>query len=344
MLKGLPVDSAIAGMLLRVCVLTLLVACGAGQDNAADPYEPPHTVVVYAAIDEAVMRQIFDLYTEQTEIPVFYIRDAHETLIRSIVDKSSSQPADLFIGGDAANLWFAAEEGVFRPTRSDSLQAVVPRQLRDPERQWFALTIRPRHIFYRADVVNAAELSTYAALGDPDWQGRLCLSSSAQAGNRSLIANLIAQQGEGAAEMTVRGWVSNLVMPVYPDDDALLRALAAGICGVGIATVPDETAMRGLDPDYSLAAFLPPAAAGGMHLDITGAGVTRHAGNPDGARQLLEWLVAGDGQQLLADGIREKPLASLDRAGEFMGSPLNVADFGYRGQDAIDLAERAHYP
>jgi iron(III) transport system substrate-binding protein len=344
MLKGLPVYSAIAGMLLRVCVLTLLVACGTGHDNAADPYEPPRAVVVYAAIDEAVMRQIFDLYTEQTEIRVFYIRDAHETLIRSIVDKSRSQPADLFIGGDAANLWFAAEEGVFRPTRSDSLQAVVPRQLRDPERQWFALTIRPRHIFYRADVVNAAELSTYAALGDPRWQGRLCLSSSAQAGNRSLIANLIAQQGEGAAEMTVRGWVSNLAMPVYPDDDTLLRALAAGFCEVGIATVPDETAMRGLDSDYLLAAFLPPAAAGGMHLDITGAGVTRHAGNPDGARQLLEWLVAGDGQQLLADGIHEKPLASLDRAGEFMGSPLNVADFGYRGQDAFDLAERAHYP
>jgi len=200
------------------------------------------------------------------------------------------------------------------------------------------------------DVAQLATINDYGALGDALWHGKLCLSSSNVNSNRSLIAYLIKSQGERDAELIVRGWQTNLATTVFSDDDKLLGAVAEGRCSIGVADSSDlATFIRGR-PDAPLAAHWF-ADASSVYLDVTGAGVTRHAENPDGATALLEWLLSRQPNALFAALGLEFPAspdspadASIEQWSRYVAEPMSVSELGYFQDDAAKLADRAHYP
>ncbi len=201
-------------------------------------------------------------------------------------------------------------------------------------------------------MVRPEELSTYQALADKKWAGKLCLRTSKKVYNQSLVAMLMAAQGEAATETMVQGWVANLAAPPFPDDTKLLEAIAAGQCAVGIANTYYFGRLQRDKPDIALRVFWPNQAEGqdGVHVNVAGAGVTAYAKHREEAVKLLEWLSSDKAQNLFADSNMEypvnwevKPAAAVSAWGDFKPSTINISKAGELQAQAVQLMDRAGY-
>ncbi len=346
------------GALLRAPALALLplltlLGCGGESPEPATSTEGDAAVdpvVVYSSRAEQLIQPIFDAYTAETGVPIRYTTDSEQPLIQKLLAEGNTTPADLLITVDAGNLWYAAEEGALRPTYSEVLEQNIPAHLRDPENMWFALSVRARTIVYDTRDVDPGELVDYAGLADEKWRGKLCLRTSEKVYNQSLVAMLIADKGEEQTEEIVRGWVDNLATDVFSNDTSLIEAIAAGQCEVGIVNTYYFGRLQKERPDIPVAVFWPAAETGGVHVNVSGAGVTRHAKNPDGATALLEWMSSETAQQLLGGENMEypanpaiEPHPIVAAWGTFETSPMNVAQAGAYQADAVRLMDRAGY-
>lgn len=307
-------------------------------------------VVVYSARIEQLIKPLFEAFTRDTGISVKYVTDREGPLMEKLKAEGESTPADVLLTVDAGNLWQAAELGLLRPARSAVLEANVPAHLRDPEGRWFGLTIRARTIVYNKDKVRPSDLSTYEALGDAKWKGRLCLRSSKSVYNQSLAAMMIAEHGEARTEQILSSWVANLAAPVFPNDTKVLEAVAAGQCDVGVTNSYYFGRLLEKSPALPLALYWPNQSGSGVHVNISGAGVIRHAKNPGGAIKLLEWLSGPEAQRIYADANLEYPVnlkvqpdPVVAAWGNFKQNPLNVAKAGELQAAAVRLMDRVSY-
>ena len=191
-------------------------------------------LVVYTSRNDHLIKPVFDAYTEATGVRIRYITDNASALTARLQAEGERSPADMLITVDAGNLWNAAEKGLLSPVESVVLKNNVPDALTDPKKQWYGLTVRARTLVYSKDRLQPSELSSYEDLADPKWKGRLCLRTSKKVYNQSLVATMIERLGEEKAEEIVRGWVANLATDVFSNDTALMEAIVAGQCDVGI--------------------------------------------------------------------------------------------------------------
>jgi iron(III) transport system substrate-binding protein len=307
-------------------------------------------LVVYSARNEQLIKPIFDLYTKETGVAIKFTTGDAAVLTERLAAEGSNSPADILMTVDAGELWNAAERGLLRPVSSRVLERNIPAHLRDPEDRWFGFSQRARTIVYSPARVNAKRLSTYAALAEPQWRGRLCLRTSKKVYNQSLVATMIAAQGEQKTEQVVRGWVANLATDVFANDTQLLEAIAAGQCDVGIVNTYYFGRIVKERPDFPVKVFWANQGAGGAHVNVSGAGVTRHARNAAAATRFLEWLSSGPAQAWFAAVNLEfpaNPAATVDPVvaswGKFEASPINVAEAGRLQPAAVRLMDRAGY-
>lgn len=344
-----------------------LVACG--KQETAAPAAPAVTpapaaaavappppaaaeVVVYSARNEQLIKPVFDAYTAQTGVKVTFVTDKEGPLLERLKNEGQNTQADVFLTVDAGSLWQASEQGLLQPVESVVLQNNIAQHLRDPGQRWFGLSARARSIFYNPTLVKPEELSTYQALAENQWAGKLCLRTSKKVYNQSLVAMMIADNGEAATETMVRGWVKNLATAPFPDDTKLLEAIAAGQCAVGIANTYYFGRLQKDKPDIAVKVFWPNQAdgQGGVHVNIAGAGVTTHARHREQAVKLIEWLSSAQAQNLFADGNMEypvnwtvKPAAAVSAWGDFKPSTTNISKAGELQAQAVQLMDRAGY-
>lgn len=307
-------------------------------------------VVVYSARIEQLIRPLFEAYTRDSGVQVKFVTDKEGPLMERLKAEGPNTPADILMTVDAGNLWQATQMGLLQPMRSQTLEHNVPAHLRDPAGHWFGLSVRARTVVYNTARVNPADLSSYEDLAQPQWKGRLCLRTSKKVYNQSLVAMMIAEHGEARSEEVVRGWVANLAAPVFPDDTKMMEAIAAGQCDVGIANTYYFGRLIEKSPQLPLALFWPNQAGLGVHVNVSGAGVTRHAKNPQAALKLLEWLSSEKAQSLYADANLEypvnpavKPDAVVANWGSFKQNNINVAKAGELQAAAVRLMDRAGY-
>jgi iron(III) transport system substrate-binding protein len=307
-------------------------------------------VVVYTSRKDHLIRPVFDLYTRETGVRIRYTTDDEGALITRLAAEGRNSPADLLITVDAGNLWQAASRDLFQPVHSALLEANIPDNLRDPDHLWFGQTVRARTLVYSVERVAPEELSTYEALAEPQWQGRLCLRTSKKVYNQSLVATLIERHGEEEAERIVRGWIANLATDVFSNDNALMEAVAAGQCDVGIVNTYYFGRLITDKPHLPIRLFWANQDTSGVHINISGVGLTAHAPNRDEAVRLIEWMSTEAPQQLLAQENLEypvnpnvNPVESVAAWGEFRGDDLNVSIAGKRQVQAVKLMDRAGY-
>ena len=308
------------------------------------------TLVVYSARNEQLIKPVFDAYTRETGVTIKFTTGDAAVLIERLAAEGRNSPADLLMTVDAGELWNAAERGLLRPVSSKVLADNVPAHLRDPQNRWFGLSMRARTIFFSPQRVDAGKLSTYEALAAPAWKGRLCLRTSKKVYNQSLVATMIAAHGEAKTEQVVRGWVANLATDVFANDTQLLEAIAAGQCDVGIVNTYYFGRIVKERADFPVKLFWANQGAGGTHVNISGAGVTRHSRQSVAATRFLEWLSAGPAQAHFAAVNMEfpvNPAAAVDPLvqswGKFEPSLINVAEAGRLQPAAVRLMDRAGY-
>jgi iron(III) transport system substrate-binding protein len=307
-------------------------------------------VVVYSARNEQLIKPLFDAYTKQTGVQIKFVTDKEGPLMERLKAEAANTPADMLITVDAGNLWQAANQGLLQPVVSTTLNANIPAHLRDPKNQWFGLSVRARTIFFNSQKLKATDLSSYEDLADPKWKGKLCLRTSKKVYNQSLTAMLIDEHGEAKTEQIIKGWVANLATDVFADDTKMLEAIAAGQCEVGIANTYYYGRLMEKKPTLPIAIFWANQNAKGVHVNVSGAGVTKYAKNPAGAQKLLEWLSSDKAQNLFTDLDMEYPANPAVKAdpkllawGPFKQNLINVNKAGELQTSAVKLMDRAGY-
>jgi len=325
-------------------VLGLTVGTLLGPAAVAD------TLVVYSARNEQLIKPIFDAYTKETGVEIKFTTGDAAVLIERLAAEGRNSPADILMTVDAGELWNAAQRGLLRPVQSRALARNIPPHLRDPQNRWFGFSQRARTIVYSPARVDAKQLSTYEALATPQWKGRLCLRTSKKVYNQSLVATMIAAEGEQKTEQVVRGWVANLATDVFANDTQLLEAIAAGQCDVGIVNTYYFGRIVKERPDFPVRVFWANQGAGGTHVNISGAGVTQNSRKAVAAIRFLEWLSSDKAQAHFAAVNMEfpaNPAAPIDPIvaswGKFKASPINVAEAGRLQPAAVRLMDRAGY-
>ena len=324
-----------------LCLTAVLVLC-ACEKPAVEPVERenrPEPVVVYASYaDEDYLPSLFAKFTRETDIPVTVRHREERQNVSEVIEKRGSPAADVLLTRSVHGVWLAADEGALLPLQSETITGSVPDRLRDPDGYWTAIGFAPINVVCSANSqVDCSEIAKYEDLGKPAFNSRVCLSSSSLSVNRSLIANLIADHGVRPAEIIVRGWIANLALPSFESEQALLQAIEAGTCAVGV--VSGLAFHRFGRP--TVAATLPQPG----YVDVEAVGIGRHARSPDAARKLVEWLVAHEAQAAHSAGsgllpanvaLLEDPYKALASEGE-----RNAGIAGAYDVDAVKLAERA---
>ncbi len=307
-------------------------------------------LVIYSARNEQLIKPVFDAYSEKTGISIKFITDKEGPLLQRLRAEGSRTPADLLITVDAGNLWQAAQLGLLQKTVSNTLKTNIPEHLRDPENRWFGFSVRARTIVYNTKKVDPSSLSSYENLGDKKWANRLCLRTSKKVYNQSLVAMMIAELGTAQTEKIVHSWVQNLATSVFSNDTKVMEAIAAGQCDVGIINSYYFGRLMKNKPSLPLALFWPNQGDRGVHVNISGAGLVKHAKNVKEATHFLEWLSTKEAQNLFADGNQEypanqkvKPHPTVAAWGEFKQDLINVSKAGELQSEAVKLMDRAGY-
>ena len=307
-------------------------------------------LVVYSARNEQLIKPLFDAYTAETGVSIKFLTDKAAPLLVRLKAEGKNTPADLLITVDAGNLWKAAEDGVLVNVRSGVLQKNIPASLRDPGNRWFGFSVRARTLVYNHKRIKASDLTSYEALAAPAWKGRLCLRTSKKIYNQSLVAMMIARLGEAKTEQIVKGWVNNLATDVFSNDTAVMNAIIAGQCDVGIVNTYYYGRLMKKKPAAPIRLFWPNQDGQGVHVNISGAGVVRGSKNKQAAIQFLEWLSTEKAQRIFADGNLEypaatgiKPHATVAAWGRFKQDRINVAKAGELQTRAVKLMDRAGY-
>ncbi|NET30540.1 MAG: Fe(3+) ABC transporter substrate-binding protein [Cyanothece sp. SIO1E1] len=296
---------------------------------------------------------LYEEFTEQTGITVNLIEGKADQLIERIKAEGDSSPADVLITVDAGVLWRAEQAGLFQPVTSTVLEAAIPENLRHPEDMWFGLTKRARVIVYNPAEVDPSQLSTYEALAQPEWQGRVCIRSSSNVYNQSLLGSMIESNGLEATEVWAQSLVDNLARTPEGGDTDQIKAVAAGQCDVAIANhyyyarlaKSDEPADQEVAEQVDV--FFPNQSDRGTHINISGAGIITTAPNAANAITFLEYLTTPAAQKVFAEGNNEYPAVNevdvdpvVAELGEFEVDTVNVSTYGRNNPEVIQLVDR----
>lgn len=294
---------------------------------------------------------LYDNFTAQTGIKINLIEGGSDALIERIVNEGELSPADILITVDAGRLWRAANEGVFQSIQSEVLAEKVPANLRHPENLWFGLSKRARIIAYnKGESFSAPE--RYEDLIKPEYRGRVCMRSSSNIYNLSLLGSILEEGGEFAALAWATGVTQNFARPPQGNDTAQLRAVASGECGVTVANTYYVGRLMGSDKPEdkavidSLEFVFPNQDDRGAHVNISGAGVTKHAPNREAAIKFLEYLTSPEAQRLFAEGNNEYPIVGdatgpIAKLGSFKEDQVNASAFGVQQQNAVKVFDVA---
>ncbi|MEM7690630.1 MAG: Fe(3+) ABC transporter substrate-binding protein [Pseudomonadota bacterium] len=327
-------------------------ACAAGEEDGAEGAEITGEVNIYSSRHYDTDLALYEDFTKETGIKVNRIEAGADALIERIVSEGEYSPADLLITVDAGRLWRAVDAGVLAPIESETLTTRVPENLRHPNGLWFGLSTRARVIIYNAKDGRPEGLETYQDLADPRHRAMICMRSSSNIYNISLLSSIIAHDGEDAALDWARGVVANFRRAPEGNDTANIEAVANGECGISVVNTY-YLARYASDEDTSglidgVGVIFPNQDTTGTHVNISGAGLAKNAPNRENAIRFLEYLTSETAQEYFANGNNEYPVvegvaptAAVTSLGEFRADDLSTATIGANQPKAVAIYDAA---
>lgn len=331
--------------LLAATAVALATLPALAQEKVLNLYTSRHYQT-----DEA----LYDNFTKATGIKVNRIEAGDDAIVERMKQEGARSPADVLVTVDAGRLWRAEQAGLLQPVKSRLLDERIPAELRHPEGLWYGFSMRARPIFYAKGKVDPATLRDYEDLASPTHKGRICVRSSSNVYNLSLMSSMIAAAGPEKAEAWAKGVVQNMARAPKGGDTDQLMALAAGECDIAISnTYYFVRLMKSAKPEEKAAAqkigvVFPNQAGRGAHVNISGAGVAKHAPHRDAAVKFLEYLSGAQAQAYFAGGNNEYPVVGKAAAdnrelmslGEFRKDSVNVSLLGRNQGAAQQIYDR----
>lgn len=281
--------------------------------------------------------RLYSNFEEMTGITINRLEGNADELIARMEAEGANSPVDVLLTVDAGRIWRADQKGLLSPVESEVLETRLPEHLRHPDGHWFGFSQRARIIFYdRERVENPPR--TYAALADPQYEGQICIRSSTNIYNLSLLASIIAHEGEEAAKDWAAGVRANMARDPQGGDTDQLRGIVSGECAIAVAnTYYFARALRkdvdGLSSEIGKIGWVfPNQSSTGAHVNISAGAVAQHAPNRENAVRFLEYLTSAGAQEYFSAGNDEYP------AVPGVGLSESVAQLGLFRQDALNLS------
>jgi len=333
------------------CALLLLCTLAAAPVRAAE--EP--VLNLYSARHYQTDEALYANFTKATGIKINRIEAGDDQLVERLRGEGAASPADILLIVDAARLWQAQQIGLFQPVKSALLEQRVPPAFRDPDGHWFGFSYRARVLVHGKQGVDPATVASYEALADPRNKGKVCARSGSHPYNLSLVASMLAHEGEAKTEAWAKQLVANMARSPRGGDSDQIKAVAAGECGVALVnTYYYARLMRSTKPEdreivAKTAVSWPDQKTWGTHVNIAGGGVLKHAPHRENAVKFLEYLASDEAQIYFADGNNEWPVVksvavknpALEALGAFKPDPLPIATLGRNTPEAQKIVDRA---
>ena len=330
-------------------IFLILATCLVGSALAAAEEVMLYTHRHYEADDA-----LFAEFTKKTGIKVNVVKSGADQLMERLKQEGDRTPADLLMTADAGRLHRAKSMDLLQPVTSEVLTAAIPNALRDPEGHWFGFTSRARVIVYAKDRVKPSELSTYEALADKQWRGRVLARSSSNVYNQSLLASIIAAHGEAKASEWASAVRKNMARAPQGSDRDQMRAVAAGLADVAIVNtyyvglLVNSAEAKDREVASKIGVFFPNQSDRGSHINVSGAGVVKAAKHKENAIKLLEFLASKEAQASFPVTTYEYPVSKdvpwsdlLKSWGEFKPDSLSLARLGELNKAAVKVFNRA---
>lgn len=336
----------IARPLVSAMIALAFVGTAGAEEKVLNLYSARHYQT-----DEA----LYANFTKQTGIRINRIEGKEEELLERIKNEGANSPADVLLTVDASRLAKAHEFGLFAPVKSKVLESRLPANLRTED--WFSFSTRARVIVYNKAAVKADDVQTYDDLANPRLKGKVCSRSGSHPYNLSLMASIIAHEGEAKAEAWARGVVTNFARAPKGGDTDQIKAVAAGECGVTISnTYYVARLMRSEKADdkkimEKIAIVWPNQKTTGTHINVSGGGMLKHAPHKEAAVKFLEYLASDEAQRYFADGNNEWPAVAsvkvsnpaLEALGAFKADSIAVGNLAMYAVKAQVIFDRAGY-
>lgn len=308
---------------------------------------------LYSARHYQTDEALYANFTKATGIKINRLDGKEDELVERIRNEGTASPADILVTVDAARLEVADRLGLFQPLQSRLLDERIPPNLRTAT--WVAFSTRARVIVYNKAAIKREQVQTYADLAKPAMKGQVCMRSGSHPYNLSLGAAVIAHEGEAQAEAWARGLVANFARGPKGGDTDQIRSVAAGECGVTIsntyylARMMRSTKAEDQQAMNAVAMVWPNQASWGAHVNVSGAGVLKHAPNKANAVRFMEYLASDEAQAYFADGNNEWPVvkgsvkanATLAAMGSFKADALPIGDLAKTTVAAQKVFDRA---
>lgn len=325
----------------------LLSACS--NDSTA-----PDEINIYSSRNESLIKPLLDEFSEETGIKVKLLTGSGSGLLARMQSEGANSPADLFLTVDAGSLYLAKQADLFQVVNSPVLDKNIPQHLRDKEHYWYGLSMRARPVFYALDRVDPKEITDYIGLADEKWQGRICVRSSDNIYNQSMVAALIEHHGEETIEDWAKKLVANFARKPVGGDRDQIHAVASGQCDIAIANTyyfgrmfnSDDATDR--DTAKKVGVAWPAQDSYGTHVNVSGIGLTKHAKNKENAIKLMEFLTKKSSQTWYAQANSEYPVSAeaewsevLKGFGQFKADDISMSVLGENNAKAVRLMDRA---
>ena len=310
---------------------------------------------LYSARHYQTDEALYDGFTRQTGIAIKRLEGKEDELLERIRNEGANSPADVLLTVDAARLAAAHEMGLFAPVQSKILDTRIPAHLRTTD--WFSFSTRARVIIYAKGVVKPEEVRNYSDLANPRLKGKVCTRSGSHPYNLSLMASIIAHQGEAKAEQWAKGVVANFARPPKGGDTDQIRAVAAGECAVALSNTYYLARLMRSDKAEDrktmekVGVVWPDQQGSGAHINVSGGGVLKNAPHREAAVRFLEYLSSDEAQRYFADGNNEWPVVvgikvanpALAELGKFKADSMPVGSLAMYRAKAQIIFDRAGF-
>jgi iron(III) transport system substrate-binding protein len=312
------------------------------------PAQAQEVLNLYSSRHYQTDEALYAGFTEKTGIEINRIEGDADELIERIKNEGANSPADVLLTVDAGRIWRAEEAGLLQPVDSEVLNEAIPENLRHPDGLWYGFSTRARVIYYDKTKVQAGEITSYEDLADPKWKGRICIRSSSNMYNQSLLSSIIEANGEDAAQKWAAAVNGNLARDPAGGDTDQIRAVGAGECDVAVGNTYYFVRLM-KDPKEKelvekIGVVFPNQDGRGTHVNVSAGGVVKTAPHKEAAVKFLEYLASPEAQRYFADGNNEYPVVAgvdpnptLKSLGDFKVDPVNVAVYGQNQAEAQKL-------
>lgn len=331
----------ILSFVLIAVILIAVAGCAKKEDKVVNIYTDRHYDT-----DKA----LYDKFTKDTGIVVNVVKADSDELIERLSTEGEDTQADLLVTSDVGRLYRAGQKELVQPIDSSIVNSNVPANLRDKQNLWTALTVRARVITYALDRVDPSTLSTYEALTQPDWKGRVLVRSSSNIYNQSLLASFIALNGEDKAKEWANGLVANMARMPEGNDRDQMKAVVAGEGDVAIVNTYYVGKLLNSSDEFEvevgrkIGVFFPNQETNGTHINISGAALTKYGKNTESAVKLIEFLTGEEAQFDYANANYEYPVNQavepsdlLKGFGEFKTQNIDLSLLGEYNDEAVKI-------